>query len=113
MSCKPGDTKTARDSYQLERIDLAFTFLMGAKFLAAVATGSPTTMVVDKGLYGQLLRLDPQTRLEQTCDTEILRQINREKAFNVDKVIAYTFGDPIIRDNRIKAPGAVLRSDGE
>ncbi|PWW02277.1 uncharacterized protein DUF930 [Hoeflea marina] len=59
------------------------------------------------------LKLDPATRLEQTCDTEVMRLINREETFNVDKVIAYTFDDTIVRRNAIKAPGAVFRSRGD
>ncbi|OLP53141.1 hypothetical protein BJF92_17695 [Rhizobium rhizosphaerae] len=64
-------------------------------------------------LNDQLMKLDPQTRLEQTCDTEVMDQINRERStFNVDKVIAYTFHDPVIQDDLLTAPGAVLRSNG-
>jgi hypothetical protein len=51
----------------------------------------------DERLNGQLLKLDPATRLEQTCDTEVMLRINREiRKFRVDKVIAYAFGETII-----------------
>lgn len=83
--------------------------------LALLALNAPAAMALDNArLNRQLMRLDPQTRLEQTCDTEVMRQINREhRDFNVDKVIAYTFKDPATVKNALKAPGAVLRSHGD
>lgn len=83
--------------------------------IALIALGTSKVMALDDArLNGQLLRLDPETRLEQTCDTEVMFQINREqKAFRVDKVIAYTFKDPVVGKNSIKAPGAVFRSRGD
>ncbi len=83
--------------------------------LAIWALGATATMALDDPrLNKQLLKLDPETRLEQTCDTEVMEQINREnKDFNVDKVIAYTFKDPVSAPDALTAPGAVLRSDGD
>ncbi|QAY97192.1 hypothetical protein CWB41_04750 [Methylovirgula ligni] len=67
----------------------------------------------DERLNRELLRLDPETRLEQTCDTEVMFQINRNQPrFEADKVIAYTFGDPTFGENSIAAPGGVFRSRG-
>lgn len=68
----------------------------------------------NRKLDEQLLKLDPATRLEQTCDAEVLMRINREqKDFRVDKVIAYTFGETKAGGNSLTAPGAVLRSHGD
>lgn len=68
----------------------------------------------DDRLNGQLMKLDPETRLEQTCDTEVMFRINREHPkFRVDKVIAYTFGDTVSSGDSFKAPGAALRSRGQ
>lgn len=81
----------------------------------AIGAGMSTSVVAmnDERLNRELLRLDPKTRLEQTCDTEIMFQINRSQArFEVDKVIAYTFGDPVFGKDSIVAPGAVFRSRG-
>lgn len=36
-----------------------------------------------------------------------------ERTVVADKVIAYTFDDPVVRHNAIKADGAVFRSKGE
>ncbi|OLP61664.1 hypothetical protein BJF93_08660 [Xaviernesmea oryzae] len=81
--------------------------------LLATGTSAPVFALSNERLNGQLMKLDPETRLEQTCDTEVMDQINRERSrFNVDKVIAYTFKDPVIKANLMEAPGAALRSNG-
>jgi len=86
-----------------------------AAFIVLMQFGIPTAAALDNGrLDRQLLRLDPKTRLEQTCDTEVMFLINRtEKAYNVDKVIAYTFDDTVISEDGIQAPGAAFRSRGK
>lgn len=85
--------------------------------VATVGFASSTTTanaLNDDRLNGQLMKLDPETRLEQTCDTEVVLRINREHPkFRVDKVIAYAFGDTTSSGNLFKAPGAVLRSRGQ
>ena len=69
---------------------------------------------VDARIKAQLLKLDPRTRLEQACDTEAMIRIKADKnVFRPDKVIAYTFKDPVYGPDSIKAPGAVFRSGGE
>jgi hypothetical protein len=67
----------------------------------------------DSSLKQQLLKLDPKTRLEQACDTEAMLRIKQNYGYRPDKVIAYTFRDPVYGANSIKAPGAVFRSKGE
>ncbi|SFB55732.1 protein of unknown function [Rhizobium sp. NFR07] len=88
-----------------------------ASMVAALGFVSWTTAanaLNDDRLNGQLMKLDPETRLEQTCDTEVMFRINREHPqFRVDKVIAYAFGDTASSENLFKAPGAVLRSRGK
>jgi len=86
----------------------------GTLFIVATLLGIRMAAALDDGpIDRQLLRLDPQTRLEQTCDTEVLRAINHSEAdFTVDKVIAYTFDDTIMGENDISAPGAAFRSRG-
>lgn len=81
---------------------------------AITATLSISALALDDGrLKGQLLKLDPQTRLEQTCDAEVLLRINRDLAsFNVEKVVAYTFDEPVVGKNSIAAHGAAFRSGG-
>jgi hypothetical protein len=62
----------------------------------------------------QLEALDPVERQEQRCDIEAMDKIAiANKAFDPDKVIAYTFADPIAYHGLLKAPGAVFRSKGD
>lgn len=62
----------------------------------------------------QLNQLTADERQGKRCDMEAMAQIaSREKRFNPDKIIAYTFHDPVVEPNFIKAPGAVFRSKGE
>lgn len=69
---------------------------------------------LDARIERQLEALDPDTRLEQACDTEAMARITAaRKGFKADKVIAYTFADPEMEGDSLKAPGAVFRSRGE
>src|SRR6478752_5934807 len=71
-------------------------------------------VAMDQSLVRQFKKLDPQTRLEQRCDTEAMDRINADETeYRPDKVIAYSFADPLYEKNQIKAPGAVFRSKGE
>jgi len=81
--------------------------------LLPAACLATTCFAVDASIKKQLEKLDPAERLEQSCDTEAMKRIAREKEYRPDKVIAYTFGDPAMTDDTIKAPGAVFRSKGE
>lgn len=94
---------------------LARATALAAASLAGLAVAMPAAVAVeDTRLNGELMRLDPETRLEQTCDTEVMLRINREKkSYTADKVIAYTFGETIFRDDTMEAPGAVFRSHGD
>jgi len=81
--------------------------------LAAIFAATSTS-AMDQRLVQQFEKLDPETRLEQRCDTEAMEQISADKTvYRPDKVIAYTFADPVMEDNAMKAPGAVFRSKGE
>lgn len=84
---------------------------------AAVLAGllsATSVFAMDQKIVNQLEKLDPDTRLEQTCDTEAMARISADKnAYKPDKVIAYTFAEPVVAENAIKAPGAVFRSKGE
>jgi hypothetical protein len=81
---------------------------------ASLLSVASSAVAVDPAIKKQLEKLDPATRLEQSCDTEAMSRINKDKTgFNPDKVIAYTFKDPILSDDRLEAPGAVFRSKGD
>jgi Domain of Unknown Function (DUF930) len=69
---------------------------------------------LDSSIIRQLDLLTPEERREQRCDIEAMSRISREETgFRPDKVIAYTFSDPIEKGNQLKAPGAVFRSGGD
>jgi hypothetical protein len=62
----------------------------------------------------QMLKLSPETRLEQRCNARAMEAIGREhKGFKPDELVAYAFADPAIKGNTIKAPGAAVRSRGK
>src|ERR1700712_1320454 len=84
-----------------------------AVFLPALSLAT-SAFAVDAAIKKQLEKLDPSERMEQSCDTEAMKRIADQKAgFKPDKVIAYTFSDPDMGENTIKAPGAVFRSKGD
>ena len=82
--------------------------------LLSVLSLAAPAFAVDPAIKKQLEKLDPSTRLEQSCDTEAMSRINQdETGFKPDKVIAYTFKDPVASDDKLEAPGAVFRSKGD
>jgi len=88
--------------------------LSAAAVLVCLALLPSAAHAVDSKIREQLLKLDPRTRLEQACDTEVMIRIKSDEGnFRPDKVIAYTFRDPTYGPNAMTAPGAVFRSGGE
>lgn len=87
--------------------------------IALVCTGfafpSTKARATESEAFDQrLLRLDPATRLEQTCDAELMQRINRDvRHFKADKVVACTCAEPKLGQHSIKALGAAVRSNGE
>lgn len=90
-----------------------FRRLIISMAITGYASATPALALDDGRLKGQLMKLDPETRLEQTCDAEVLLRLNRDqRSLNVEKVVAYTFEDPVMGKNSIKAHGAAFRSGG-
>ncbi|CAM5388723.1 hypothetical protein ATER59S_01865 [Aquamicrobium terrae] len=86
-------------------------FCLAASALLAFAAPANA---LDSRLKAGLLKLDPQTRLEQRCDAEVLDRITRENhGFDADRVVAYTFSAPQIARDSIRSSGAAFRSKGE
>ncbi|MGV8936090.1 MAG: DUF930 domain-containing protein [Allorhizobium sp.] len=85
-----------------------------AVFLLAMTVAAVRPAVaLDHRTLDQLKVLDPVERMEQRCDIEAMERIKREQAeFRPDKVVAYSFADPVVTGNAMKAPGAVVRSRG-
>jgi Domain of Unknown Function (DUF930) len=58
-----------------------------------------------------LLKLTPETRMEQRCDSRAMGALNREHThFRSDELVAYAFSDPVIQGDVMRAPGAAVRS---
>jgi hypothetical protein len=78
-------------------------------FLAALPAHA-----LEPSIVNQLNALAPEERREQRCDMEAMKRIEEDtKSFLPDKVIAYTFQDPVRTQRAIEAPGAVFRSRGD
>ncbi|MDB5505192.1 MAG: hypothetical protein JWR89_5094 [Tardiphaga sp.] len=62
----------------------------------------------------QMMKLSPETRIEQRCDARAMGAVQREhKGFKPDEFVAYAFADPVLRGTRISAPGGAIRSSGK
>ncbi|TIT91139.1 MAG: DUF930 domain-containing protein [Mesorhizobium sp.] len=63
---------------------------------------------MDNALRAGLLKLDPQTRLEQRCDAEVLDRITHDDhKYKADRVVAYAFATPEMSADAIRSPGAL------
>ena len=81
--------------------------------LLPLALATPA-QAMDGAAAEELQRLDPQTRLEQRCDLEAMERIHKDPVKLVpDELVAYAFGEPKIKGDRIKSTGAAFRSKGE
>jgi hypothetical protein len=77
-------------------------------------TAALPAQAMDRALRAGLLKLDPQTRLEQRCDAEVLDRITHDdRHYKADRVVAYAFATPEMGDDYIRSPGAAFRSKGE
>ncbi|SDA97951.1 DUF930 domain-containing protein [Mesorhizobium qingshengii] len=81
--------------------------------LASVTLSFPAN-AMDSALRAGLMKLDPQTRLEQRCDAEVLDRITHDdRKFKADRVVAYAFATPEMGTDAIRSPGAAFRSKGQ
>lgn len=60
-----------------------------------------------------LARLDPQTRLEQICDLEVMAQIRRAGRYLPDRAKSYVISEPQTSGHTLVAKGAAFRSAGK
>ncbi|TKT69309.1 DUF930 domain-containing protein [Aquamicrobium sp. LC103] len=69
---------------------------------------------LDARLKSGLMKLDPDTRLEQRCDVEVLERIRQEnRNYAPDRVVAYATGTPRLEGDEIRTRGAAFRSKGQ
>lgn len=82
--------------------------------VAAVLAAAFPACAMDNALRAGLLKLDPQTRLEQRCDAEVMDRISHDDPhYKADRVVAYAFATPEMDQDSIRSPGAAFRSKGE
>jgi len=60
-----------------------------------------------------LLRVEPQTRLEQVCDIEAARQIRRDTGLRVDRAKADISRAPVHSGHTVTASGGAFRAAGQ
>jgi hypothetical protein len=88
-------------------------YILPLALLVTIWTGPSPAKPNHKSIEDQLMKLDPQTRAEQRCNSRVSGITNREhKGFNTDEVVAYAFADSALKDMVVSAPGAALRSHG-
>lgn len=67
-----------------------------------------------KRLEKELRKLDPQTRLEQICDIEAMRQIKRDpNPYKPDRAVLAATADPTTDGHTIHGKGGAFRSKGK
>ena len=76
---------------------------------AAVLIASPS----QADFKSTLSRLDPQTRLEQVCDLEVMRRIRRTGRYLPDRAKSYVISEPKTSGHTLVAEGAAFRSKGK
>ena len=79
--------------------------------VAVVMTAAPSHAANSR--IQQMMKLSPETRVEQRCDARAMGAVQREhKGFKPDELVAYAFAEPVLRGSHITAPGAAVRSNG-
>lgn len=80
----------------------------------AAFTAILPAQALDERIKAGLLKLDPETRLEQRCNVEVANRIALEnKRFRPDTVVAYATQDPTMEGDTIETSGGAFRSKGE
>ena len=83
-------------------------------FIAVAAAMASSVADAATSRSEQMLKLSPETRIEQRCDARAMGSVGREhKGFRPDELVAYAFADPVLRGVRISAPGGAIRSGGK
>jgi len=61
-----------------------------------------------------LKRMDPSTRLEQLCDVEAMRRINRDhRQYRIDRSVVSALSEPSVKGHTLIGKGAAFRSKGK
>jgi hypothetical protein len=84
---------------------------MKASQLAAILLVIASPCQAD--IQSSLSRLDPQTRLEQVCDLEIMTRLKRTGRYLPDRAKSYVSSAPKMAGHTLVAKGAAFRSGGK
>ncbi|QIB36098.1 DUF930 domain-containing protein [Ancylobacter pratisalsi] len=58
-----------------------------------------------------MMMIEPSERIEQRCNARAMGDVGRDnRGMKPDELVAYAYGDTVIKGARIKAPGAAIRS---
>ncbi|HEY0330007.1 MAG TPA: DUF930 domain-containing protein [Rhodopseudomonas sp.] len=84
----------------------------GLALAALLATGFNVGAVQARQSQDQqMMKLSPETRLEQRCNAKAMGTVNRDhKNFKTDEFVAYAFADTVIQGELVKAPGGAIRN---
>jgi hypothetical protein len=67
-----------------------------------------------KRIDAEMLRLDPETRVEQRCNARAMGIVRREHwPMNPDEGDVRAFSEPEVNGTEMRAEGAAIRSQGE
>lgn len=90
--------------------------VVASGFVALILSGGPAAASdkLQKRLENILKRLDPATRLEQVCDAEAMRRINRDnRALRIDRSVVSALSEPRVKDDTLSGTGGAFRSKGK
>jgi len=92
---------------------VALKYVLLALAAAPVLWAAPAH-AVDTRFYNSLKRLDPETRLEQVCDVEAMKQINRDtNPYHPDRAKSDVLSAPRHNGDTVQGTGGAFRSKGK
>jgi hypothetical protein len=93
----------------MKRVLVASVLLLAVSAASALAQDRH-----QKRLESILKRMDPATRLEQVCDVEAMRRINRDhRRFKIDRSVVSALAEPRAKGDTLIGKGAAFRSKGK
>lgn len=100
-------TEPAVSAYRRRAAGLFLAGLMTAISAVSAAAASHDNTAA-------MMKLDPSARIEQRCNARGMGVVEREhKGMRPDELVAYAYANTVIDHDRIKAPGAAVRSGGD
>ena len=82
--------------------------------VAVPALWAAPAHAVDTRFYNSLKRLDPATRLEQVCDVEAMKRIDRDPSpYHPDRAKSDVLSTPRHVGDTVKGSGGAFRSKGK